>query len=75
MTGRTPPAPRFNEGWIPAFAGVTEGLHKGLASRGIDGAVMAKVGQGKTNGTGCYSIAKGRFETCPYRTVDLSALE
>ena len=28
MTGRTPSAPRFNEGWIPAFAGMTKDLRK-----------------------------------------------
>ena len=30
MTGRTSSASRFNEGWIPAFAGMTEGLRAGL---------------------------------------------
>ena len=32
MTGRILSAPGINEGWIPAFAGMTEGLRKGLAT-------------------------------------------
>ena len=39
ITGRIPSAPRFNEGWIPAFAGMTKGY--------------AKVSRGRGDRTGC----------------------
>ena len=40
MTGRIPSAPRFNEGWIPAFAGMTKVYARG-SLRGNDGLGVA----------------------------------
>ena len=54
-----PSAPRFNDGWIPAFAGVTEDCAT-VAVRGIDEAMVRGSAVGWRPGMASRTIGSGQ---------------